>query len=159
MRTVMMLLALGASPLAVLAAGGAQGGPQEANDCDLATVQHLPYCRHCGEILAEPTDLREGRCATCNGEVAERAVCVKTYYECARCHHTAAQAGNHCEAPMQQKTSRALVVFRCPACRQFYCEEGRCTSEGCRRRGEPLQRTCALSGSWPHARRQPDQGR
>jgi hypothetical protein len=123
----------------------------QSNDCDLADVQKMPWCKQCNKLV-EKDDVDGGKHKTCSTPVANVSVCVKTYYNCETCGKNSKSAGT-CptdKKAMTKTVSKSRVVWRCPTCHGPAEAPGKCATASCK--GKTLVQSCETSGTVPHVR-------
>jgi len=151
-------LALGGITWARPAAGGGGEGAKTpappANDCDLADVQKMPWCKQCNKLV-EKSEVDGTKHKTCSSPVTSISVCVKTYYSCETCGKTSKSAGT-CptdKKAMTKQVSPSRLIWCCPACHGKAEAPGKCANAACK--GKTLVQACELSGALPHVRMWP----
>jgi hypothetical protein len=125
-----------------------------SNDCDLADVQKMPWCKQCNKLV-EKEEVDGGKHKTCSTPVTNVSVCVKTFYSCETCGKTSKGAGT-CptdKKAMAKQVSKSRLAWRCPTCRVTAEAPGKCASASCK--GKTLVQSCELSGTLPHVRTWP----
>jgi hypothetical protein len=158
-------LALGGITWARPAGGGGGGGGAKApvtpatptppaNDCDLADVQKMPWCKQCNKLV-EKEELDGPKHKTCSTPVTSVSVCVKTYYSCETCGKTSKSAGTCAtdKKAMTKQVSLSRLIWRCPTCHGKAEAPGKCANATCK--GKTLVQSCELSGALPHVRTWP----
>ena len=144
-----------------LAAVFAQDAPYERPKplkCDLKKITKEYWCQTCYAFpKADDLDKKNVH-KNCKKECRKIEVCVKIIYKCGKCYSTWPKPGTcktpKCGAKMEKSEDKARIVFKCTGnCAYMSEKAGKCSSQGCNKKGGRLSRACEKDGQAPHVKK------